>query len=159
MKIKSLLCFSIGLLSVFIVIAQVKEDFEEDNISVKSECIEISSVWRVNNFFQLQNTITGNNELITSANFFQFHLIEDNLVRPYFSDTIPSSYELVINEMMLDPIPIVGLPNLEWIELKNTTKHVIYLKGCRIGDASGQSVQPFLLLVFPLLIIFLVNLF
>jgi hypothetical protein len=48
-------------------------------------------------------------------------------------------YDVVIDELMTDPSPQIGLPNSEWIELKNTTALPIDLLGWRIGDASGQS--------------------
>lgn len=48
-------------------------------------------------------------------------------------------FDVVIDEIMADPTPQVGLPATEWIELKNTTGSVINLQGWRIADASGQS--------------------
>lgn len=57
----------------------------------------------------------------------------------YFAPFIPSQFNVVIDEIMADPSPPVGLPNSEWIELKNTTNNAIQLSGWRIGDASGQS--------------------
>lgn len=48
-------------------------------------------------------------------------------------------YNVVIDEIMADPSPQVGLPNNEWIELKNTTTTPINLQNWRIGDATGQS--------------------
>jgi Lamin Tail Domain len=73
----------------------------------------------------------------------------------YFAPYIPRQYDVVINEIMADPSPIVGLPNLEWIELKNTTTHAIDLKGWRIGNASDQSgpMPNFILLPDSLLIV------
>lgn len=48
-------------------------------------------------------------------------------------------YDVVIDEIMADPAPQVGLPNNEWIELKNTTSSPVNLQNWRIGDATGQS--------------------
>lgn len=48
-------------------------------------------------------------------------------------------YDIVIDEIMADPQPPIGLPNAEWIELKNTTTAPVDLQNWRIGDASGQS--------------------
>jgi len=48
-------------------------------------------------------------------------------------------YDVVIDEIMADPAPQIGLPNNEWIELKNVSGVPINLQGWRIGDGSGQS--------------------
>jgi Lamin Tail Domain/CHU_C Type IX secretion signal domain len=48
-------------------------------------------------------------------------------------------YDVVIDEIMADPTPQIGLPNNEWIELKNTTTAPVNLLNWRIGDATGQS--------------------
>ena len=51
----------------------------------------------------------------------------------------PRQYDIVIDELIADPLPQVGLPNSEWIELKNTAAFPINLKGWQIGDANGLS--------------------
>ena len=51
----------------------------------------------------------------------------------------PQQYDIVIDELITDPTPQIGLPNSEWIELKNTTAFPINLQGWRIGDVSGIS--------------------
>src|SRR5689334_15449217 len=48
-------------------------------------------------------------------------------------------YDIVIDEIMADPTPQIGLPNNEWIELRNTTASPINLLNWRISDATGQS--------------------
>jgi hypothetical protein len=48
-------------------------------------------------------------------------------------------YSIVIAEIMSDPTPQIGLPNNEWIEIRNTTNAAINLQNWRIGDAGGIS--------------------
>ncbi|MEI7734015.1 MAG: lamin tail domain-containing protein [Ferruginibacter sp.] len=48
-------------------------------------------------------------------------------------------FDIVINELMIDPSPQVSLPANEWIELKNTASTAFNVAGFRIGDAGGQS--------------------
>jgi hypothetical protein len=50
-----------------------------------------------------------------------------------------SRYDVVIDELMADPTPQIGLPNNEWLELKNTTASPVNLQNWRVGDATGQS--------------------
>jgi hypothetical protein len=53
--------------------------------------------------------------------------------------TAQNSYDVIIDEILPDPTPQIGLPNNEWIELKNTTAAPINLQNWRIGDLTGQS--------------------
>lgn len=57
-----------------------------------------------------------------------------------FSFYIPQRYDVVINEIMSDPQPTVGLPAVEWIEIRNTTPHAFNLQGWRVGrQGTGLS--------------------
>ena len=56
-----------------------------------------------------------------------------------FSFYTPLQYDVVIDEIMFDPTPVIGLPANEWIELKNTSAFSINLKDWKITDASGSS--------------------
>ncbi|HEU5164549.1 MAG TPA: lamin tail domain-containing protein [Chitinophagaceae bacterium] len=48
-------------------------------------------------------------------------------------------YDVVIDEIMADQTPQIGLPSNEWIELKNVSANPINLQNWRMGDATGQS--------------------
>ncbi|HBS89101.1 MAG: hypothetical protein A2W91_06435 [Bacteroidetes bacterium GWF2_38_335] len=70
----------------------------------------------------LMNTMTIQN--ITDLN--------SNIINPVDEDFmyfIISPYDIVINEIMADPSPVIGLPEFEFIELHNTTPIEINLAG------------------------------
>ncbi len=50
---------------------------------------------------------------------------------------VPFAYNVVISEIMADPSPVIGLPPVEYIELKNTSSQTFNLNGWQIGDAGG----------------------
>ncbi len=47
--------------------------------------------------------------------------------------------DIIIDEIMADPSPQVGLPNYEWVELRNNSAAPVNLQGWRISDPTGQS--------------------
>ena len=56
-----------------------------------------------------------------------------------FSFYTPQQYDVVIDEIMTDPTPQVGLPDNEWIELRNTSAFRINLQGWTLSDLTGQT--------------------
>ncbi|HEY5370849.1 MAG TPA: lamin tail domain-containing protein [Hanamia sp.] len=56
-----------------------------------------------------------------------------------FSFYTPQQYDILIDEIMADPTPQVGLPNNEWIELKNISSFPINIKGWRLSDLTSIS--------------------
>jgi hypothetical protein len=54
--------------------------------------------------------------------------------------SIPGS--IVINEIMADPTPLVGLPDAEWIELFNAGKELVRLKDWELTVGSSVKVLP-----------------
>ncbi len=56
-----------------------------------------------------------------------------------FSIYEASEYDIVINEILADPNPVVGLPEWEFVELYNTTEFGIDLKDWRIEIGSNDN--------------------
>nr|WP_294862683.1 lamin tail domain-containing protein [uncultured Fluviicola sp.] len=47
--------------------------------------------------------------------------------------------DIVISEIMVDPSPVIGLPELEFIEIYNKSSKYIDLSGWKLGDQSGDG--------------------
>ena len=52
----------------------------------------------------------------------------------------PSCGELFFNEIMYDPSPAVGLPEVEWVELHNATDRHINLADCQLSTSSKYGI-------------------
>ncbi|WP_300665703.1 lamin tail domain-containing protein [Fluviicola sp.] len=47
--------------------------------------------------------------------------------------------DLIISEIMVDPSPVIGLPELEFVEIHNKSNKYINLAGWKLGDQSGDG--------------------
>ncbi len=54
----------------------------------------------------------------------------------------PNSFDVLINELMIDPSPVVGLPDAEWVELYNRTHFPVSLNGWKLILGSSAKVLP-----------------
>lgn len=60
----------------------------------------------------------------------------------YFKSGAPTPGALLINEIMSDPAPVVGLPEAEFIEIVNTANMPFDLNGWTLSDATATSKLP-----------------
>ena len=54
----------------------------------------------------------------------------------------PERFDLLINEIMADPTPAVGLPDAEWIEIYNRSDKTISLEGMTFSDNGAAQNLP-----------------
>lgn len=72
-------------------------------------------------------------------------LIGNVLVSPtvvpffYFIPDIPAANDVIITEIMADPSPVIGLPEVEFIEIYNRSAKYFDISNWTIGDASSNS--------------------
>ncbi len=57
----------------------------------------------------------------------------------YFIPEVPVPGDVIINEFFPDPTPVVGLPELEFVEIYNRSTKYFDLAGWKIGDASAEG--------------------
>ncbi|MEO9965262.1 MAG: lamin tail domain-containing protein [Reichenbachiella sp.] len=57
----------------------------------------------------------------------------------YEAQETPDFGELIISEIMADPTPEVGLPDVEYLEIYNTSSNTISLSGVSIVDEGGST--------------------
>lgn len=58
---------------------------------------------------------------------------------PYLVSDVAVKGDVIITEIMADPSPVVGLPEVEFIEIYNKSNKYFDLTGWKIGDASGDG--------------------
>ena len=95
-----------------------------------SSLVHLSFAGNFPNRTNLTLTVNGVKDIAGNA------IINGTIIFNYFTAL---QYDIVIDELMADPTPLVALPDIEWIELRNTTAFNIDLLGWRIGKPTGQS--------------------
>ena len=59
----------------------------------------------------------------------------------------PGLYDVVINEVMMNPTPSAGLPEFEYIEIKNNTKNTIYIYNWTLSVNSSERTIDYALIL------------
>ena len=75
----------------------------------------------------------------------------------FFKTIAQQRFDVVINEIMVDPSPQIGLPNVEYIELKNVSGKDINMKGWRIAANTTSAPFPDYVLAADSLVILSTN--
>ena len=135
-----------------------------NNLDIKfSEPVEEASAEQILNYTLVENANHPTYGLRDNANFSVVHLVfttlfterinyEINLIgiqdlyANSIHDTIikfvlyqPMPYDIVIDEIMADPTPSNGLPEIEWLEIRNVSPFEINLSGWKLAKSSGKS--------------------
>ena len=74
---------------------------------------------------------------LTSIKDLSANIIEDTTAKFVLYKPIP--YDIVIDEIMADPSPPNGLPEVEWLEIRNVSSFDINLSGWKLAKSSGKS--------------------
>lgn len=85
------------------------------------------------------NFISGTNYTLTVQNVTDLIGTSINTTNLPFSYFVVQQFDIVINEIMADPTPVVGLPDAEYVELYNTTSYDVDLNGWTI--TTGTTVK------------------
>jgi hypothetical protein len=60
----------------------------------------------------------------------------------FFLGGIPTANEIIITEIMADPAPSQGLPEVEYIEILNVSGRILSLQGISLSDRTSSTLLP-----------------
>ena len=75
------------------------------------------------------------------------NLLTDTIFQlKWFQTEKPQKYDIVINELMPDPEPLVGLPKEEYVELYNRSGKILQVQNCVLSDNTSGGKLPYCIL-------------
>ena len=135
-----------------------------NNLDIKfSEPVEQASAEQILNYILVDNANHPTYGIRDNANFSLVHLVFSTLftVRINYEISLmgiqdlsanvihdstfkfvlyqPMPYDIVIDEIMADPSPSNGLPEVEWLEIRNVSPFEINLSGWKLAKSSSKS--------------------
>lgn len=80
----------------------------------------------------------------STASFFGKHYFDDFMIGPLDTTPpyVPARYDVLIHEIMADPSPSAGLPEAEYVELRNVSGKTIDLGGWRLEGRTISAMLP-----------------
>ena len=135
-----------------------------NNLDIKfSEPVEQASAEQILNYILVDNANHPTYGIRDNANFSLVHLVFSTLFTARINYEIslmgiqdlsanvihdstfkfvlyqPMPYDIVIDEIMADPSPSNGLPEVEWLEIRNVSSFEINLSGWKLAKSSSKS--------------------
>jgi hypothetical protein len=99
-----------------------------------------AALWTTTPFVNgTQYTLTSSNISDLSGNISEAQTAQFT----YLVADVPLKGDVVINEFMCDPTPLVGLPEAEFVEIFNRSSKYFNLTGWKLGDASSDGTVQF----------------
>lgn len=87
----------------------------------------------------IQPLSNGNTYTLTSSDIEDLNgntSVSQSLNFTYLIAEIPAPGDVIINEFMADPSPVVGLPEVEFVEIYNVSNKIFNTTGWKLGDNS-----------------------
>lgn len=66
--------------------------------------------------------------------------VKDSFIFQYTIPVLSNVGDIIITEIMADPSPVIAMPNVEYLEIYNTSNKVIPLNGFTISDGTSTGV-------------------
>ncbi|MCW3785508.1 lamin tail domain-containing protein [Plebeiibacterium sediminum] len=130
------LTFSEPILNETVIAENIK--FEDENVDI-SEIRTSQSNIEIDFNGKVPNKANGAIYLSGFTDLYG-NVIRDTTI--YYTYFKPERYDVIITEIMVDPSPAVELPECEYIEVYNNTKHIINLNQYRVLINGKESIIP-----------------